>query len=329
MSITLSQFRTKINVQKLPFQVSSFSKIALLGSCFSDNIGVKLSAAKANVFLNPFGTIFNPVSLAEILDLHLSAETFSSNQLFQNEDTFHGLQFAAEFKSNSKAELLKRVNDTLNQGKQFLKQADVLILTLGSAWAYRLNQTNQIVGNCHKLPNSIFSKELLSLDEMQNGLGCSFNALFEINPSIKIVVTVSPVRHIKDGIIENNLSKSRLIQVAHHLKDKYSEVAYFPSYEIMMDDLRDYRFYNEDMIHPSQVAIDYIWEAFKASIYAQPDIENIQKLEKFAKLFSHKVLGDIKSRANWRKNLLTRVEAMEIEFPQLKFIKERAFISTL
>ncbi len=228
-----------------------------MGSCFADNIGSKLSDHKFNILSNPFGTIYNPISLCALL-----TDEIEESSVIENKGVFYHWQAHGEVSALNKEELLKTLNSKRQELKAVLQKTDWLIITLGSAFAYRLKSSQKFVANCHKVPQSDFTKELLSIEAMTESLSFAFHQLKTQNPSLNIIVTVSPVRHLRDGLVENNRSKARLIEVAHALKESNDWVTYFPANEILIDELRDYRFYAKDRVHPSEESIDYLWERF-------------------------------------------------------------------
>ncbi len=228
-----------------------------MGSCFADNIGSKLSDHKFNILSNSFGTIYNPISLGDLL-----TDEIEESSVLENKGVFYHWQAHGEVSALNKEELLKTLNSKRQDLKVALQKADWLILTLGSAFAYRLKSSQKFVANCHKVSQSEFTKELLSIEAMTESLSFAFQQLKTQNPSLNIIVTVSPVRYTRDGLVENNRSKARLTEVSQELSKSNNWITYFPAYEIMIDELRDYRFYAKDRVHPSEEAIDYIWRRF-------------------------------------------------------------------
>ncbi len=257
---------------KLDFTIqSSFKKIELedsiylIGSCFSDEISKKLSSNKFQVLANPLGTIFNPISTFKIV-----SGSINPNDLVESEGVYFHWDAHRKISGLSKKEAADIISSKVEESNQFLSKSKWLIVTLGTAWAYRLRSTKEIVANCHKIDDDKFHKELLDVKTIVGAFREFKMKMTKINPYINIILTVSPVRHIKDGLIENNRSKARLIEAVHDTVERFENVDYFPSYELMMDDLRDYRFYHSDLIHPNQQSIDYIWDRF-TEIYFSND----------------------------------------------------------
>lgn len=256
-------FRTQIPLKKQERNLINYhSKVMLLGSCFSDNIGAKFEYYKFQNTINPFGIMFHPKAIETFLDSVVNQKKYSENELVFQNDQYHCFDAHSSLSNLSAEMLVNNLNDILKSTHKQIKESTHLVITLGTAWVYEYIESNRIVTNCHKIPQKQFTKRILSIQEIIDSL-CNIEELVKVvNPTIQLIYTVSPVRHIKDGFVENQQSKSHLLSATHKILNANS-VSYFPSYEIMMDDLRDYRFYKEDMIHPNQMAIDYIWSQFK------------------------------------------------------------------
>jgi lysophospholipase L1-like esterase len=277
------EFRTNIKLQKEYNQIDYNSKLVLIGSCFSENISKKLKYFKFQTFSNPFGILFNPIAIEKLITNAINLEKYSEKSIFQLNERWHCFDAHSDISASTQNNLLHNLNSAIESTHQQLKNASHIIITLGTAWIYRLIETDTIVGNCHKIPQKKFLKELLSIDEITATLENICTLIKDINPTATIIFTVSPVRHLKDGFIENAQSKAHLIAAIHQVSDKRNRLYYFPSFEIMMDDLRDYRFYASDMLHPNETAINYIWEQFQQvwidekSTLIQKEVDTIQK----------------------------------------------------
>lgn len=257
------QFTTKIPVQKSTFPIDYDSKVMLLGSCFAENMGNKFDYFKFQATTNPFGIIFNAVSLEKLIRRAVENRTFTENDIFFHNDLWHCYEVHSELSNLDKDAFLESLNDIIRSTNKQLNESTHIIITLGTSWVYRNIETNEIVANCHKVLQKQFTKELLSIHQTEESLQSIISLIHSVNPNCNFIFTVSPVRHIKDGFAENTLSKAHLIAAIHKtITNHPSPITYFPAYEIMMDELRDYRFYAEDMLHPSQTAIDYIWIQF-------------------------------------------------------------------
>ncbi len=269
-------FRTELTIAPVAQQLPPTARVLTMGSCFADSIGARLAADKVNVLVNPFGTVFQPLAAARLLRAALGEDVDWQQHLVEARGRWqsydlHGSQGAA-----SPVELLHDIQQTVRRMGEFLRGADVVLLTLGTAWAYRLRETGELVSNCHKMPAELFEKELLTPDEIISSLAETHAYLRRSNPKLRVVLTVSPVRHLRDTLPLNAVSKSVLRVACHYLSELLPDVSYFPAYELLTDDLRDYRFYAADMLHPSEVAQDYIWEKF-ARTYFDADFGRFRK----------------------------------------------------
>lgn len=255
-------FSTKIDIQSSAAKIEYSSKILTLGSCFSENIGTKLKDGCFDVDINPFGVLFNPFSISESIKLLLQKKTFTSNDLFYHNSLWGSFTHSTHFSDSNAEKCLHNINSRFEKASDSLNSTDYLIITFGTAWVYKLAESEKIVANCHKLPSTKFIRERLGANEISETYSELITNLHAINPKLNIIFTVSPVRHWKDGPTENNISKGILLQAVQEIVSAHSQTYYFPAYEILLDELRDYRFYAPDMLHPSEVAVDYIFDAF-------------------------------------------------------------------
>jgi hypothetical protein len=281
-------FRTELYLQPTDYKIKHDQLILLLGSCFSQNIGERLQNYKFKSISNPFGTIFHPIALGKLLNYVTQNEQVHAEQLLLSQGIYVHPDFHSSLGDIDQIKALFNINNTISSIHHLLKDIKYLFITLGTTIGYRLKSNENIVANCHKLPLDIFNKEDVSVSECSKSLSLAIEQLLQINSQIKIIFTVSPVRHIKDGIIANARSKAKLMSLAENLEAQYEQVTYFPAYEIMMDDLRDYRYYEKDMIHPNDLAIDYIWEKFCTQYFDENTIQIMQKIEKINRAVSHR-----------------------------------------
>lgn len=282
----MDTFRTITPHPEASFDIKYSSKIALIGSCFSNHIAQNLSKRKFKVLKNPYGIIFNPISLCTSLEEILVKKVYDESHLVFHNELEHSLNHHSDFSHPDPAEVVKRINEQIRDAHDFLKSAEVLFLTLGTAWVYTYE--DEIVANCHKIPNHQFKKRLLSQQEIVESFSQVLKQLGAFNPKLQVVFTLSPVRHLKDGFEENSVSKAILRAVIHALQHQHPACGYFPSYEIMMDDLRDYRFYEKDMLHPNEQAIDYIWQKFYMSYMDEETLELMTRIEKLESAIQHR-----------------------------------------
>lgn len=269
-------FRTELTIAPQERQLARTARVLTVGSCFADSIGSRLRLNKVNALVNPFGTVFQPLALAQLLRAAAGEEQDWQQHVVEARGRWQSYDFHSTIGAESPVELLQTIQETVRRVGDFVRTADVVVLTLGTAWAYRLRETGELVSNLHKLPAGLFEKELLTADEIVNGLAEVHALLRRVNPNIRIVLTVSPVRHVKDTLPLNAVSKSVLRVACHYLSELLPGVSYFPAYELLTDELRDYRFYAADMLHPSEVAEDYIWDKF-ARAYFDADFGRFRK----------------------------------------------------
>ena len=269
-------FRTEIIITQAARQFSRSARVLTMGSCFADSIGSRLQTNKVTTLVNPFGTVFQPLAAGRLLRAALGEEVDWQQHLVEARGRWQSYDLHGSIGATSPVDLLLDIQELARRTGEFLRNADVVVLTLGTAWAYRLRETGELVNNCHKMPAELFDKELLTPDEIINALAETHAFLKRINSKLRIVLTVSPVRHIKDTMPLNAVSKSVLRVACHYLSDLLKDVDYFPAFELMTDDLRDYRFYAADMLHPSEVAEDFIWDKF-ARAYFDADFGRFRK----------------------------------------------------
>lgn len=314
------KFSTPVHIPPFPFTIQHQETLMLCGSCFSANIGQKLKQAKLNTCVNPFGIIYNPISLANSFKHIIENHHYTVKELYHHQDKWISWNHHGSFSSTQATTALETINHHITQSNQKLKKLKTIILTLGSAWVYEWKETGQIVANCHKLPSSSFTKRLLKTEEVVKAISEIMTCL----PQVNFVLTVSPVRHIKDGLYENNLSKSVLHSAVNDIINQHKNGFYFPAYELVIDELRDYRFYKEDMVHPNQQAIDYVWEKFSSTFFNQNTTELIQKIEKVQNAAQHQPFNfDSDQHQTFIKKQLSIMDEIEQQNPSLHFKNER------
>lgn len=277
--------------------------------------------AKLPVTVNPFGILFNPASIASTIERLQTGVPFSENDLILSGDLWVSLAHHGRFSSSDKTQTLEQINQALRQGSEAIAQADYLILTLGTAWVYRYKQTGKIVANCHKLPASAFERFRLEAEEIVTLLE---KALQPYLNNKYVLLTVSPVRHLGDGLVENQLSKSTLIVAAARLQERHPDtVCYFPAYEILMDELRDYRFYQPDMAHPSDVAVQYVWERFSETALSPTCRTILQRIDALNRAMEHRPINPhSEAHRQFRARMKAEAEQLQAEFPYLDFSTE-------
>ena len=298
-------FRTELDITGRFPSIHHGKPIFLIGSCFSDNMGGLLNRYRFNTCLNPFGISYNPVSISKQLMRIVNDEDFHEEDFISCNGGWNSFDLHGSFLSLTPEEAQKKANESKNSARKVLSEASHLIITLGTAWVYRLISSGEIVNNCHKIRSDEFEKELLSVDQVSTSLEDALRSVKALNPSLEIVLTLSPVRHLKDGFQENSISKSILRLAIEQMVN--GELAhYFPAYEIMMDDLRDYRFYDQDLVHPSNEAIEYIWTKFCRAIISEKSREWMEDIEKLNRALEHRPFNpELKEHQMFLQSTLT------------------------
>jgi hypothetical protein len=319
--IEIMQFRTLIPISKSNHPIDYNSKIMSLGSCFAVNMAEKLDYFKFQNICNPFGILFHPLAIEKLIDLAVSGKQFTENDIFFHNERWHCFDVHSDLSNSSKEDLLASLNALIKSTNQQLSESTHIIITYGTSWVYRNKESDSIVANCHKVPQKQFKKELLSVVEIEESIANTLKLVHAVNPNCNIVFTVSPVRHIKDGFVENQWSKANIISALHGTFDfRLSTINYFPSYEIMMDELRDYRFYTEDMLHPNQVAIDYIWKRFKETTISETAFAVMDEVENVQKNLSHKPFNPIsESHLKFESKVREKITKLENQYSFMKF----------
>ncbi|OHT47408.1 GSCFA domain-containing protein [Flavobacterium tructae] len=317
------QFRTQIPVSKSSNPIDYHSKIISVGSCFAENMAEKFDYFKLQNETNPFGIIFNPVSIEKVIQRVVKQEFFTEKDVFFHNERWHCFEVHSDLSHSDRQELLQTLNEAITKTNKQIKEATHLIVTYGTSWIYRNIESNEVVANCHKVPQRQFTKELLTADVIQKSIQNTIRLIYGSNPNINFIFTISPVRHIKDGFVENQLSKSHLFTGLHqNLQSKIDnqQLGYFPSYEIMMDELRDYRFYAEDMLHPNVVAIDYIWQRFSENYIAENSISTLLEVGEIQKSLHHRSFNpESEQHQKFLVKLRQKIKSVEEKWQHIKF----------
>jgi len=308
----MKEFRTELKVTPAGRPMDIKTCILTQGSCFADAIGDRLQAHKIRAAINPFGVIYNPESIHKVLGYSVFNEPLPEHTYLQQREVHLNYNFHSEFSALTKEELTSRLTNTIGSTHYFLKDAEWLVLTYGTAWVYHRNETGEIVANCHKLPASTFTKKLMTVDAVLTSFKDLFYQLKKFNPGIKIILTVSPVRHIRDTLEHNSVSKAVLRLACDQISSQYDDVEYFPAYEMMIDDLRDYRFYKADMIHPTTEAEDYIWEKFMERYFSAKLKEFVKEWKVVSSALNHKPFhAQTSAHQQFLKDTLRKLEDLK------------------
>lgn len=324
----MMEFRIPLRPEKLPETIGFGQGILLSGSCFTEHMADRLRRGKFKVLENPNGVLFNPVSIADSLVRAIDGEPYVESDLFHANGLWSSWDFHGRFSDPSAAKALEGINDSVARAHSFLRDAGWLFLTLGSAWVYGL-EGGRIVANCHRMPDSTFKRRLLSPEEVLQALDNLVHRLTRFNANLRLILTVSPVRHMRDGYVENNRSKAVLLQAVHRLADKFDGIHYFPAYELVVDDLRDYRFFAEDMVHPNHQATEYVWERFRESAFSGATREVLKELEGIRLAMSHRPLHPgSRAHLDFMRTCLQRTIDLSKRLPALDLAEEAAYFSS-
>ena len=305
-------FHTEFSPEVLPYRIGPESRIVTLGSCFAEVMGQRLADNKLAVLNNSFGTIFNPVSIAKLLTMALYGNAPDENRYIERDGIWFHYDFHSSLWATSQDELRDTLKAVLTTTANAVRKADFLLLTLGSAVVYRHIETGKVVANCHKMPGALFEKYLYNIDHLRDDMTRLMKTLRKANPRLKVILTVSPVRHTRDTLPLNSVSKSTLRVLAHELTIWNNWIHYFPAYELMMDDLRDYRFYEADMVHPNAQAHDYIFGKFAESAFDADLRGFMTEWAQISKSLAHRPMyGDTSSAHQlFLSRLLTQLETL-------------------
>ncbi len=312
---------TQIPILKHSKPIDYDSKIVLFGSCFAENMGEKFEYFKFQNAVNPFGIIFNPISIENLIERAINQREFTEKDVFFHNEKWQCFEVHSQFSNENKDDLLIELNQQIKSTYQQLTEATHIIITYGTSWVYRNKSSKEVVANCHKVPQNQFDKELLSTEIIEKSIQNTINLIAKINPNCNIIFTVSPVRHIKDGFVENQVSKSHLISSIYKtINHQPSTANYFPSYEIMMDELRDYRFYAYDMLHPSEQAIDYIWIKFFENYVDEKEFGTMNDVCSIQRSLNHKPFNENSvSHQEFLLNLDARIKKLKLKQTKIDF----------
>lgn len=320
-------FRLEFSPQPALHKIGIDDSILLMGSCFTEHIHANLILYKFSAFQNPSGNLFNPISIFKSLQSYIENRTVKEDELFLQQGLWSHWDFHSSLSSPSRTDAAKKMSEQVHAAHEFLRSSTHLIITLGSAFVYEL-EDDRLVANCHACPASMFKKRLLDPDEIVAACKGFMDRLREFNAAIHLTFTISPVRHLRDGFVENNRSKAMLIHAVTKLTSLYPEIAYFPAYELIMDDLRDYRFFAEDMVHPNYQATRYVWEKFATSSIDGRTRELMKELDQLNSAYQHKVLHPgSESHIKFKYKFYQQALLLSQRFPQLDFSSELSYFS--
>lgn len=315
-------------VTPLPYKISYTDKIIFIGSCFSEEIGKQMSDLKFNVLQNPNGILYDPLSIAAALGSYIENKKYKADDLFFLNELWHSWQHHSVYSGFNKENVLSNINQSQSAAHQFLKNVSWLIITPGTTYKYFLKKSGEPVANCHKAPSHFFEKKLLAIDEIIFALSNVILQLQSFSPKLKIIFTISPVRHIKDGVVENNRSKARLIEAIHYLKDNINNTFYFPSYELIIDVLRDYRFYKNDYVHPTETATAFVFDKFCETYFDESSLKLLEEIHSILLAKNHKPFHkESGAYKKFQSAQLEKIKSISKRFPSIDFSNEINFFS--
>lgn len=323
-------FRTKLPVTQAPFTLTHAHRFFVMGSCFAEQTGQRLYESGFRAVVNPFGVLYNPVSIDQALNRLMTNEAFHEGQLVLHEGLYHSFDHHGSFSNPDPHQALAHINAAYHKAAEGLKATDCLIVTLGTAWLYRRLDTNQVVANCHKWPANRFARERLDVETFVETFTRLINRLLALRPGLKIILTVSPIRHLKDGLHANNLSKAVLLLGIEQLCQRFEEAVYYPAYELLLDDLRDYRFFADDLVHPAPLAQTYIWEHFSETFLSKGAREMAKQVQAIRKAMEHRPFHpDEGAYKRFAQKNLAAIEGLMLSEPALVLNEERAFFERI
>ena len=317
------EFRTKVELPLKGPKLQHADKLMIWGSCFSEHIGHLLTENKFTCDVNPFGVLYNPMSIAASIQCLLKKALYKPQDLQHTEETWYSLMHHSSFSASSPDECLEKINDRICKGHENLLQAGWILITWGSSFVYTWKENGEIVGNCHKLPARLFERRMVSAEEITTVYIPLLQQLHALRPHLQCLFTVSPIRHLKDGLHGNQLSKANLLLAADKICQEFDFCHYFPSYEIMMDELRDYRFYADDMMHPSPLAIEYIWECFSNCYFTPSTLSFLKEWNKIRRGLAHRHFNpETEAYQVFLSQILLKLEELKEKLPYLDVQKE-------
>lgn len=324
------EFRVKVDIPEMPFKIDRKTPLLSLGSCFSQRIGIRLEKLLFQIEVDPFGVVYDPLSISNALTEIAEKKTYSSPDLCKNKELFYSFSHSTLFSGTNENDVLDHINSRINAANSMLRDAPLVMITLGTAWAFRNIEMDKVVANCHKLPGALFERELLSVETVVSALSRALDSLKGVAPDAKILFTVSPVRHLRDGLVNDQLGKSILFVALSELRKVHAEVLYFPAYELLVHELRDYRYYAEDMAHPTDQAAEYIWQRFEEALIQPSEHDISKKIRSIQQAMQHRI-----QRANtvefrkFAQDQRNRVTELLQQRPELDLTEQASYFEAI
>lgn len=323
------ELRTEVSMPVSPEKITFSTPVMFMGSCFANEIGYRLASGKMDVLTNPHGTLFNPFSVAAALDRFAQGYIYTEGDIFLYQNRYMSLDHHTAFSSFDREVLTERLNDVSRVSSGFIRRASFLFVTFGTSHIFTLRESGAIVANCHKLPSSLFNRRQASWSEIAERWLKTLDLIAAVNPGLRVWFTVSPVRHLSDGAHANQISKSHLLLAAEEMSKHPSVAGYFPAYEIFMDDLRDYRFYGPDLVHPSETAIEYIWEKFSSAFMESSVLRLWNDAARITRAMAHRISGSRQETAPFASVMLGRIKDLKEKAPFIDLSSEEEYFRGL
>ncbi|MCU0376868.1 MAG: GSCFA domain-containing protein [Bacteroidales bacterium] len=323
------ELRTEVSLPASTEKINYRTPVMFIGSCFANEIGYRMASGKMDVMTNPHGTLFNPFSVAGAIDRFIAAHTYTENDIYLHDNRYMSLDHHTAFSSYDRDILRERLNSVSVNSSGFLRRASFLFVTFGTSYVFTLKESGAVVANCHKLPSSLFNRSLASSSEITDRWSETLDRLAQTNPGLKVWFTVSPVRHLSDGAHANQVSKANLLLAVEELVKHPAVSGYFPAYEIFMDDLRDYRFYAADMVHPSETAIDYVWERFTSVFIESPVLRVWNEAARITRAMAHRLTGGKEEKSPFASAMLGRIAELKEKAPYIDLTAEESYFRDL
>jgi hypothetical protein len=319
----MEKFRTEVKIAPADHKISHRSGIMMIGSCFTENIGARLIEHKFDIDINPFGIVYNPLSVNQNLEAILSGKKYTAPDLYKYQDTWISFDHHSRFSFSEPEVCLREINKRIENSHYRIRTINYLIITFGTSWIYRIAESGRLVSNCHKIPTSFFNRQMVKTDDIIPVYEKLIKNLIKINPGLRIIFTVSPIRHWKDGPVQNTVSKSILILTIHEILKLFNCTEYFPAYEIALDDLRDYRYYEEDMIHPNSQMTGYIWEKFSQAYFSNETLRAMKDIAKLKSALKHRPFQPgTPKHIEFLNSQLEFIQTLKKNYPFLDFSEE-------
>jgi hypothetical protein len=323
------QLHLTLDIPRLPKPITYTDKILLVGSCFTEHMSERLGQHRFDVLSNPHGILFNPLSVADSLNSYIEDKQYTPDELFTLNELWNSWDHHTRFSHLNKEEAVKGINGSQESASEFIRSADWIMITLGSAFQYYLKESGKPVANNHRAPAQWFEKRLLSIDVITKALSNTLEKISAINPNANILFTISPVRHIRDGVVDNNRSKARLIESVHTLCEQYTQAHYFPAYELVIDILRDYRYYDIDFVHPNYLATTVVWEHFVNACIDADTKELMQQVQEIVIARNHRPrFPETEAHQKFKASYIEKIKGLQQRYPFLKLDDELNYFSS-